>query len=307
MTPQEKGELQRSDSLPAWERTRRQQARADLSAWATRPWLFTAITGVVGAALGWLVGAVALNAETPAENLVAVVVGLLVGLGLVWMLVGLWYFGRARSRQLDAAREQIGTLEGRLTAIAERVPNLSIGKAILPKESQTIELPLPGGETTKFLGRVIRVPVINARGAADAENVHARLTFLVGGKVDRQFGPTPTTAQWFSERGDTEFEVNLPANGRPRLIDVVLITDRPYPHAHEWTIHSRAALLRGYEVMSDRFRVKIDVEGNGVGALAPSLSRTLEIECGQGMLKANWLDRDPDEGTHWVGWGGKNM
>jgi len=58
--------------------------------------------------------------------------------------------------------------------------------------------------------------------------------------------------------------------------------------------------------MSDRFEVEILVEGKGAGELAPSLSRTLEVECGQGMLKANWLDHGSDEATHWVKWTGRN-
>jgi hypothetical protein len=295
------------DECPMWKRSRRQQARTDLAAWAARPWGFTAVTGASGVAGGYIVGSVVFDVDTPADIGIAAICGLIVGLLLVRLLAWLYFLARARSPQLEAARVHIEAADKRLADLTASVPNLSFGQAILPRASQLIELPTGGDRMMSLIGRVIRVPVTNALGAGDAEKLHARIKFMTGSRNDGQFVPPPCQAEWFNERGEIEVEVDLPGNGRPRLIDAVLILDRPYPHAHEWTVHSRAALLRGYAIESDRFQVEITVEAKGAGELAPSLTQTLEVECGQGMLKANWSERHPDEATHLVGWNGQNM
>jgi hypothetical protein len=43
----------------------------------------------------------------------------------------------------------------------------------------------------------------------------------------------------------------IPGNGAERLIDAVLVLDREYPHAFEWTGHSRAGTTAGLRDQGD--------------------------------------------------------
>jgi hypothetical protein len=152
------------------------------------------------------------------------------------------------------------------------------------------------------MGRVIRVPVTNERGAGEARQVHARLTFLPD-DPDGQFSPRhPAQGEWFSEHGP-EIQVDLPGNGRPRLIDVLMVHDGEYPHAYEWTEHSRAAALHGYAIKTNRVTIEIEVMGSGAGPNSPYLRDTLIIELERGhMIRAAWASAPAHEATNWVAW-----
>jgi len=171
----------------------------------------------------------------------------------------------AKDRELDAARAEIRELQGAKSP----PPQLSFGRPELPKTWQDISLP---GTPLRYRGRVIRVPVINARGAGEAKEVHARLRFTdASGRFDSTFMPAETQGRWSGEEEPGEV-INLPGNGRRRLLDVVVILDGEHPHAREWTTQSRYARLHGYAIKAGRFSVQIDVMGAGHGGDAPHLA-----------------------------------
>lgn len=179
-----------------------------------------------------------------------------------------------------------------------RGPQLSFGRADLPTRSQMIVVGGPAVARSAGWGRVIRVPVTNAHGAGEAIQVHARLRFLPDRKPgDRMFAPDETQGEWAPSG---EVEINLPGNGRPRLLDVALVLDAPYPNIYEWTSRSRAAYLDGYEIKAQPIEVEIEVLGSGAGASAPRLMDTLRIDCREGQLVADWASAGADEPTNWV-------
>jgi hypothetical protein len=97
--------------------------------------------------------------------------------------------------------------------------------------------------------------------------------------------------------------IDLPGNGRPRMLDVVVILDGNYPHAHEWTTQSRFAGLHGHAIKANPFLVEVEVMGAGNGGDAPHLTDTLKIDCRpKHMIKADWLgpSRVADQGNTWV-------
>jgi hypothetical protein len=204
-----------------------------------------------------------------------------------------------KDRELDAARAEIRELKRAKSAS----PQLSFGRPELPGTWQDITLP---GTPLRYRGRVIRVPVINALGAGQAKQVHARLRFTdVSGRFDRMFMPAETQGRWSGEEEPGEV-IDLPGNGRRRMLDVVVILDGQYPHAHEWTTQSWYADLRGYAIKANPFRVEIDVMGAGDGGDAPRINDTLEIDLSpKHMIKADWLgpSRVRDQGDTWVAWG----
>jgi hypothetical protein len=187
---------------------------------------------------------------------------------------------------------------------AEVEPSISFGRAILPRQSQLLSLVEPDGREVRYSGRIIRVPVVNAQGAPTAPQVHARLTFLPDDR-DGSFSPDEAQAEWFNESGPPEVEVDLPGNGRPRLIDVAAVLDGDYPNVYEWTGHSRAAGLIGYGVKAGSVPVLVKVLGAGRGE--PSLRNTLNIDLRDGLLIADWLQRSVDEATNLVPWGGRPL
>jgi hypothetical protein len=205
-----------------------------------------------------------------------------------------------------SAEDHEGLSVERIRASREEVPvpQLSFGRPDLPQHTQPIYLTGADGKQHKIAnGRVIRVPVTNAQGAGEAKNVHARLRFVDhwGKTLDRMYSPQESEAEWFGHAGP-EVEIALPGNGRPRLIDVVVVLNWDYPYAYEWTGRSRAALLRGYGIKATPFRVEVTVMGSTPGAV---LQETLEIEIRpKHMIKADWLgpSRKPDHGTTWVPW-----
>jgi hypothetical protein len=123
--------------------------------------------------------------------------------------------------------------------------------------------------------------------------------------VHRSFAPRhPAEAEWFDAH---DAEITLPGNGRPRLLDVVVVLDRPYPHAFEWTQHSRAAGLAGYAIKAVPFDVKVEVFGMDARGEPLSLSDMLTVECRDGMIRADWAGRSVDQATNWVPWTGENI
>jgi hypothetical protein len=184
------------------------------------------------------------------------------------------------------------------------------GRARIPSASQVITLPQDPRRREPFppslSGRVIRVPVVNARGAGEAQQVHARLLFLPD-DVHRTLAPRdPAQGEWFSEQGP-EIEIDIPGNDRPRYIDVALVLDGPYPYVYEWTDRSRAANLEGYGVKAVPVDVEITVTGSGLGGTAPRLTRTLRIECRSSQIRADWLDAGSDEVTNYVPWSAERI
>ena len=136
------------------------------------------------------------------------------------------------------------------------MPQLSFGRAMIPTHSQAIVLFPPASRVEPRqlgLGRIIRVPVVNAQGSGDANRVHAQLTFLPDDRTGLYSPRHPAQGEWSSDPG-TEGEIHLPGNGRMRLLDVIVVLDGQYPYAHEWTAASRAASLRGYAIKANQSR-----------------------------------------------------
>jgi hypothetical protein len=90
----------------------------------------------------------------------------------------------------------------------------------------------------------------------------------------------------------------MPANGRPRYVDVVLVLDGDYPNCFEWTTHSRYAGLNGYEIKAVPVPIEVVVMGTNV----PELKDVMEVEARQGTIRADWASKGVDEATDWVSW-----
>ncbi len=223
------------------------------------------------------------------------VVTLFVAIGNIFM--ALFRIYRDTSAELDEVRARLASLED---STRDKTPQLSFGRAVIPRDSQFIALG-KGFETVNHKGRIIRVPVINAQGVGTAKQVHARLRFLSskGG-----FGPEQAQAEWYSEHGPV-IEIDLPGNGRNRLRDIAVFLDGDYPNLHEWTDHSRAAQLANYAIKANPVDVEIEVMGVGSAQHAPRIIGTLRIDLRSGMLRADWLTGGPEndsKGTNYVRW-----
>jgi hypothetical protein len=242
---------------------------------------------------GSLVAALVFASDKP------MVAALIVALALVVTFVEGAFRQRQRNvTEVEQHREQ-------LEAFQLRAPRLSFGDAILPERSQPIHVFLPemGGQPKRAgTGRIIRVPVSNERGAGEAAQVHARLTFLPHDR-DGAFSPRhPAQAEWATERG-AEIEISLQGNGRPYLLDALLVMDGAYPHAFEWTTVSRHAALRGYAIKTNRVEIEVEVIGSGPEPTSPHLRDTLIVELEQGhMIRAAWASAASDQATNWVAW-----
>lgn len=257
------------------------------------PLLWSAVGLVMLLIGGSLLAAVLFALDTP------LLAGLIVGIALLATLTEGAF--RLRQRALAEVEQQGEQLE----AFQLRAPRLSYGEAILPARSQPIHVFLPemGGQPKSVgTGRVIRIPVSNERGAGEATQVHARLTFLPDDR-DGSFSPRHAAqAEWATEHG-TEVEITIPGNGRPYLLDVLLVKDGEYPHAFEWTTASRHAALRDYAIKTNRVEVDVEVMGSGPEATAPYLRDTLIVELEHGhMIRAAWRNAPPDQATNWVSW-----
>lgn len=205
----------------------------------------------------------------------------------------------ASEQVVQAAAKRRRTAPRDAISAARQAPQLSFGRPVIPAQSQVIRL----SQKLEYPGRVIRVPVTNAHGAGTAEKVHALLHFMPD-DIYRSFAPREKAqAQWFSEAGP-EFEIDIPGNGRPRLLDVVVIIEEMFDHAghaFEWTPHSRAAELRGYEIKASRFEVGVEVLGSG-GHNAPRLAEALEVQFQDGLVAVDWLKPLASEATNRAPW-----
>jgi hypothetical protein len=205
-------------------------------------------------------------------------------------------------RVLEGERDELAhALQKRSAA----TPKLSFGRAEVPRTWQHIRLQTSLGHWVDAgRGRVIRVPVTNAQGATTAERVHARVRFIAGNRTDHiLFAPPPTQGEWVGLEGGPQTEIDIPGNGRPYMLDIVVVMDRDYPQAHEWTTRSRAAGLSGYAIKATPFKVEIQVMGSATAGDAPRIANTLGIEVTrQHRIRADWTDRSADEATNWAPW-----
>ncbi|HEX8086557.1 MAG TPA: hypothetical protein VF529_19880 [Solirubrobacteraceae bacterium] len=232
-------------------------------------------------------------------KIVGAAAGFLVGAAVLWAAAIAVFTARARSSQFELARSDLEAARLDVARLQERAPRLSFGRAQIPSHSQAIHLPDDEGRPIRWPrnGRVVRVPVTNAHGAGLARQVHARLNFVPDDR-DGSFSPREIAQGEWLDGADAEFD--LPGNGRPRLLDVVLVLDGAYPQAHEWTQHSRAARLAGYAISAVPFDVAIEVLATDEEGAPIQLSDTLRIEISQGMIRADWLSAGTDEPTNWV-------
>lgn len=223
---------------------------------------------------------------------------------LIVAVVAVLTFGEGAYRLHRAANAALEKRTGELRRFEAGTPQLSFDRAVIPERSEPIHVFLPemGGQPKSIgPGRVIRVPVVNAHGAGEAKEVHARLTFLPDDR-DGQFSPRhPAQGEWLGESGP-EVVIDLPGNGRPRMINVVVVLDGQYPHAHEWTTASRQAALRGYAIEANPIQVDIEVMGRGSGPNLPDLRGRLSIRLDKGIIAADWASAGPHEATNWVAW-----
>jgi hypothetical protein len=262
--------------------------------------LVTAITPLVGR----------LDSDTPAESFAAMIADAIrdelrlakEGDALVRLeadrVIGA-VKGIAQTRADRTGESELASAAVSAESVLRVAPQLSIGQPRIEGWQKISVEDRDGGPISLGRGRLIRVPVTNAQGVDTARHVHAQLKFLPN-DMHRSFAPThPTRGEWFSDHGP-ETEINLPGNGAARLLDVVVVLDRDYPHAYEWTAHSRAAGLVGYEIKAVPFDVEVLIMGS---ADTPTLRRTLQVECRRGhMIRADWLDKTVDEPTNWVPW-----
>jgi hypothetical protein len=160
-------------------RTLRQQLRWDL-------FIAVAVAGLAYAVQGD-------SGEKAAWNTLLITVGALAGLAFlalvchtIWAPVLLL---REKDRQLATVQADLRELE----RAHHPPPQLLFGTPEIPKTSQVIRVYNSEGELRPlYQGRVIRVPVANARGAGEAKQVHARVRFtdVSGRSLDRLPGPT---------------------------------------------------------------------------------------------------------------------
>jgi hypothetical protein len=254
--------------------------------------------------LWWMLGIVALVAGGSVIAYLALAISrpalALIGFLAIASLV----FADGAFRLQRNVEEDLKAAEAELKSISESAPIISFGRAEIPKHSTIYNFPIGNGEELAEHGRVIRVPVSNAQGAPEAKQVHARLKFL----PDEPHGPwaprESIRGEWDGPDGP-QVEINLPGNGMPRYLDVIFIRDRPYPHGFVWTQQSRAAVLRGYEIVTDGIPIEIEVLASG--PTKPRVLDVLTVTCHAGsMITADWSDRG-DEGTNLQQWNGSNL
>lgn len=177
------------------------------------------------------------------------------------------------------------------------LPQLSFGRAHISQRSQPLGLDANLMPAFEPFGRIIRVPVTNARGAVSAEAVAARLDFLPD---DRQgsFSPRdPIVGEW--DGSPPQERIEIPGNGQPHLLNVAVVTHGPYPFVYPWSRHTREAHLNGYGVSSSPIDIEITVSSGGAGERAQSISDTLQVDVRDGILRADWRSH-VDEATNWV-------
>jgi hypothetical protein len=179
-------------------------------------------------------------------------------------------------------------------------PKLSFGRAKIGRWQPISVQDGAGNPVPVGRGRVIRVPVTNAQGAGEARDVHASLRFG-DSSISPDIYPEPAQAEWVGESGP-EREITLPGNGAERLLDVVVVLDKEYPHAYEWTKHSRAAGLAESAIYAGMFRVEIKVMSSNAAAV---LEDTLEIEAQRGVhIRVDWRSTIGADATNLIPWEG---
>jgi hypothetical protein len=255
------------------------------------PSLWWALGIVALVAGGSVVAYLALAISRPALAAIALVI-------LIALVIGDGAFRLQRESSQSQAR-----LEDQLASIHSDVPHLSFGVPEIPKASTVFSLPLGNGDSFQEVGRVIRVPIINAQGAAEARQVHARIKYLPD-EQQSPFAPNESIrGEWDGPKGPA-VELDLPGNGMPCYLDVIFIRDRPYPHGFVWTKQSRQAGLRGHEIVTDGIPIEIEVAASG--PTKPRLKDILTVTCHPGSrITATW-GRERDMGVT-QGWSGSNM
>ena len=283
------------------------------TAWSTAWGVVGAVFG--GGAIAWWVASAPKDSHLAAWPAAVFGVLGLVGLyGVFATLLGIWPFGHlaSDSSPTRGLPDHPSEVESPAAGPAERqagardVPQLSFGKAMIPTQSHPIALVPPEvrGEPRQLgLGRVARVPVVNAQGAGDATHVHAQLRFQPADREGLYSPRHPAQGEWFNESG-SEVELDLPGNGRPHLLDVVVVLNGQYPYAYEWTAASRRAVLRGYAIKANSIEVDIEVMGSGSEPHLPRLQDRLIIRLDPGTIVADWASAGADEATNWVAWDG---
>jgi hypothetical protein len=93
-------------------------------------------------------------------------------------------------------------------------PQVSFRDPVIPAPQPLRSHPLHGSVPLGD-GRVVRVPVVNAQGAGNAEGVHATLRFLT---LDRD----PIFEHGGQWEDETEREIDLVGNAREHLLDLVV-------------------------------------------------------------------------------------
>jgi hypothetical protein len=251
-------------------------------------WLLGILALVLG---GSVLAYLTLAVSRPAVAFLAmlVLIGLMVGDGAFRL-----------QRESERARTQ---LQSQLDSISRDVPKLSFGVPEIPKASTVYSLPLGNGECFPEVGRVIRVPVINAQGAAEAKQVHARIKYLPD-EVQSPFAPNESIRGEWDGPEDPAVEIDLPGNGMPRYLDVIFIRDRPYPHGFVWTRQSRQAGLRGYEIVTDGIPIEIEIAASG--PTKPQMVDVLTVFCHAGSRITTEWSKERDKGST-QGWSGSNM
>jgi hypothetical protein len=251
-----------------------------------RRWLVSAV-GFIFLVIG---GSVVGVAGAALHDATAAVAGGII-LILVTVVVGAF---RVHIEDQDRTKD----LTEKVRALEETPPELSFGKAVIPRQSQPILVQsTSSGQFRPRTGRVIRVPVINAQRAGAASQVHGLLRFMPDLRDDRIAPKHPVQAEW-SDEGDGVVEVDIPGNGRPFLLDVAVVVAGEYPYVHPWTTASRRAGLNGSAILASPVIVDIDVMTSG----STRLHDRLTIRVDAGMITATSASQNANEGTNWVPW-----
>lgn len=280
-------------------RTATDDARLQLEEWTQKRPVPFALAGSIAA------GAMAGVVPSELDWWLRVLLGAAgAGLALFLVIAGafFYYLLGAPRRQRDAARAALLATEqgqpaaepasGAQSTGDRAAADLSFGRAQIPKEAQRFSHLLEDRA-----GRVIQVPVSNARGATLAKAVHAVLTFMPDDSQGSFSPQHPIQAEWLNDDGSLTTSVDLPGNGQARYFHAALVTNSGYPFIFAWSHGSREARLAGFEVWSGRAEIDVEVMGSGE---VPVLKNTLIIEGTNGTIRADWVDKSGDESTNWI-------
>ena len=198
------------------------------------------------------------------------------------------------SVRLPAAISILDRALARLRSLRQDSPNapkLSFGRAQIPNYP---DLATPLGD-----GRIVRVPVVNAQGAAPVEDVHASVTYLPDDR-DGSFSPRdPLQGVWTD---DSRTSIRLPGNGQAHRLDVALVIKedvyawdrRAAADPQDWN-HLTALAVKSWPA-----DIEVQVRGSGLVGSPPTLIDTLKIDARQGIVKADWNSASWDEATNFI-------